>query len=139
MPVAGFAAATGDGTPARAERAAALLAADQLVEAWREAGLELDETLPAFRYSHYKVSREQVLGQRLHLVALAPAVRRLASRYAAEGVVLSADWRLRFLFIPDGDTVRVRMLGENDRRAELPVLAEPLYRVPPIWSCCIAA
>lgn len=131
VPIAGFTAATGDGAPARAERSAALLATEQLVEAWREAGLELDETLPAFRYSHYKVSREQVLGQRLHLVALAPAVRRLASRHAAEGVVLNADWRLRFLFTPDGDTVRVRMLGENERRGDLPVLAEPLYLVPP--------
>lgn len=131
VPVAEFAAATGDGAPARAERSAALLAADQLVEAWREAGLELDETLPAFRYSHYKVSREQVLEHRLHLVALGPAVHRLARRYAAEGVVLNADWRLRFLFTPDGDTVRVRMLGENERRGDLPVLAEPLHRVPP--------
>lgn len=131
VPFDGFAVASGDGAPARAERSAARLAADQLVEAWREAGLELDETLPAFRYSHYKVSLEQVLGQRLHLIALAPAVRELTRRHRAEGVVLNADWRLRFLFTPDGDTVRVRMLGEDERRGDLPVLAEPRYRVPP--------
>ncbi|GAA1389960.1 ankyrin repeat domain-containing protein [Catellatospora chokoriensis] len=131
VPFDGFATARGDGAPARAERSAHLLAADHLVEAWREAGLELDDTLPAFRYSHYRVTREQVLGHRSHLIALAPAVRALARRYAAEGVVLNADWRLRFLFTPDGDTVRVRMLGEDERRSELPVLAEPRYRVPP--------
>ncbi|MEU8080481.1 ankyrin repeat domain-containing protein [Catellatospora citrea] len=131
VPFADFATAVGDGAPARAERSAAHLAAGRLVEAWREAGLELDETLPAARYSHYQVSLDQVLGQRLHLVALAPAVHDLTRRYAAEGVILNADWRLRFLFTPDGDTVRVRMLGEDERRSELPVLAEPRYRVPP--------
>ncbi|GAA2401044.1 hypothetical protein Cme02nite_59090 [Catellatospora methionotrophica] len=130
VPFAGFATAEGEGAPARAERSAAQLAAGRLAQAWREAGLELDETLPAARYSQYQVSLDQVLGQRLHLVALAPAVRGLARRYAAEGVTLNADWRLRFLFTPDGDTVRVRMLGD-ERRGELPALAEPLYRVPP--------
>jgi hypothetical protein len=47
VPADAFAAAVGDDAPARAERAAAHLAADRLVEAWAEAGLTLDEELPA--------------------------------------------------------------------------------------------
>ncbi|BCJ73939.1 hypothetical protein CS0771_34830 [Catellatospora sp. IY07-71] len=131
VPVDAYAAAVGDDLPARAERAAARQAAGDLAGAWREAGMDLDETLPDARYSYYQVTRELVLAKRLHLIALAPAARELARRHRAENVLLSADWRVGFLFTPDGDTMRVRMTGDNHLRSDTRSLAEPVHRVPP--------
>ncbi len=131
VPVDAYAAADGDEPPARAERAAARQAAGELAAAWREAGLELDETLPTSRYNYYEVSRELVLSKRLHLIALAPAARTLARRHGTEHVFLQAEWRLGFVLTPDGGTVRARMTGNDHRREGTPLLAEAVHRIPP--------
>ncbi|MDI1462484.1 ankyrin repeat domain-containing protein [Catellatospora sp. KI3] len=128
---------TGADAPARAERAAALLAAGDIVGAWREAGIELD---PADAKGSWGATTTIGSLPALNLIGLLPQARALAARHGVSAVQVNFGWRTHVeLDLGDdleqdgpgphgGPAVRARLT--NDRDTTAAHLAEPVHRLP---------
>jgi hypothetical protein len=120
----------GDDRAAATERILAGLAAGEVVEAFRLAGVDLDPTEPESRFT--EVSARAVLGRStVWPVGLADEVRRLARTYGLGEVILYPGWpaRLRLRPTPDGrvlaDLTEPKWPGKGQ-----PELVEQTWRRP---------
>ncbi|MBV1850203.1 ankyrin repeat domain-containing protein [Catellatospora tritici] len=142
-PLAAADLGVGTGAAARAERAAALLAAGDVVGAWREAGIDLD---PADAKGRWGVTMTVRSLPALNLAGLLPQARALAARHNVTAVQVNFGWRIHVELDlsddaewpgadedrrsgPDGGGV-VRARLTNDRDTTAAELAEPLHRLP---------
>ncbi|GHJ48745.1 hypothetical protein Cs7R123_60870 [Catellatospora sp. TT07R-123] len=128
-PLAAAELGAGDTAPARAERAAALLAAGDVVAAWRVAGIELD---PAEAKGRWGTAMTVQGLPALNLVGLPAQARALAARRGVTAVRVSFGWRTRIeldLSGPDdGGPIGARLSSDRDTPAA--DLAEPVHRLP---------
>jgi len=106
----------------------------ELVEAWRQAGVDLDPALPGDVY-HHGSPEDRLTRHPLHLTLLPYEGGRLARRYDDPTSLISIDWGLRIeLDLSDGDHPRARLARPKAGLRHLgPVVSQPPPDLDLLW------
>jgi hypothetical protein len=122
---------TGADRAAWTERILGRLAEGEVVEAWREAGIELDPTEPPRQPWAEKSAMELLRDGPVWLAGLADEVERLSTLYRLESVMLFHEaWYGRVLLRVDDGRVVANFAGTEGRPHGRPELSEAVWRHP---------